>query len=131
MRRATRLFLLVAILAVPLSGCVSKAEHDMFAYTRQPLFASTFYVDASEEVDVKQFRVEDGSIFQLQFQVWVNMTAGAAHVEVVDPQGRVAITTTESVDRMLMVELGVWEVRVKSDDGQPAEGQVGVLVTRG
>lgn len=125
MRRAALLVLVAALL---LAGCTAKGE-DPFAYTKKPLYTGGFdLARLAGETDQQQFRVGDGSIAAIRIQVWVNATAGGAQVQILDPSGRAAVTTTESVDKTVPVNLGAWTVVV---DGEPAAaGHVGILVTR-
>lgn len=123
MRRA------LVVLAVLAAGCAGRAE-DPFAYMHKPLYTGGFELDRMPaEGEQQAFRVEDGSLVRLRLQVWVNATAGGARVEVLDPQGRVALDTTATAQRSVPMELGVWTVRVTPAEG--AAGHVGVRVTRG
>lgn len=127
MRSLTLTLALAAALA--LAGCAARGDDDPFAYMRKPLYASSF--DLSELQGTSKthgFDVEDGSIAQLQVQVWVNATAGDARVVLRDPSGVVAMDTTTSKSMRFGLDLGRWTVTVEGSQG--AAGDVGVMVTR-
>lgn len=119
----------VLVLALLFAGCTAKGEDDPFAYTRKPLYTGGFDLERiAGQSDQQQFRVGDGSIAALKVQVWVNATAGGGEVQLLDPSGRVVLTTTQTTEQRVPVNLGAWTVNVK---GQPAStGHVSVLVTR-
>lgn len=120
--------LLVLALLLPMAGCIAKANHDPFAYTRKPLYTGGFELDGLAGTDEQEFRVEDGSISRVHVRVWVNATAGGARVEIVDPSGRVVMQATDDAQAAFPLELGVWRVRV-TPEGEAA-GHVSVLATR-
>jgi hypothetical protein len=119
---------LVLVLASAAAGCTARGQ-DPFAYTKKPLFASTFHLAGTDAGDRQSFFVEDGSIGRIAAQVWLNVTSGAARVEFVDPSGRTVWITDASASGPLPVELGAWQVRVTPTQPETL-GSVGVLVTR-
>lgn len=128
-----RLSVLLLVPALALAGCAANAQ-DPFAYAKKPLYTGHFDLEplAGGKTDSQQFRVEDGSIGHVNVRIWVNATAGAAKVDVIDPSGRTVLSTTTDAERSFPLNLGVWTVVVS---GAPAEegglaGGVGVLVTR-
>lgn len=131
--RAPGRLLTLLLPALVLAGCSAGAD-DPFAYTRKPLYTGYFDLDplAGGKTDSQEFRVEDGSIGRIHVQVWINATAGRGQVDLVDPSGRTALTTTSSTTQSYPLTLGVWKVVVRGEpDGGALAGHVGVLVTRG
>lgn len=120
---------LLLLAALLLAGCTAQGE-DPFAYTRKPLYTGGFdlaKLDGGEET--QQFRVGDGSIGAIRLQIWVNATEGGATVTILDPSGRVVLTTDSTRETSVPVNLGAWTVKIQ---GQPnSSGHVGILVTRG
>ena len=127
MRRTPALLALAVMLTM--AGCIAKANHDPYAYTRKPLYTGGFDLDGRTAADEQQFRVEDGSIARVRAQVWVNATAGGALVEITDPSGRTVMSVTDDGEMGFPLHLGVWTVRV-TPQGE-STGHVSVLVTRG
>ena len=125
--RPTRVLALAAMLTM--AGCIAKANQDPFAYTRKPLYTGGFDLDGLQAADQQEFRVEDGSISRVHARVWVNATAGGAHVEIMDPSGRTVLSVTDDAEMAFPLALGVWTVRV-TPEGEAA-GHVSILVTRG
>lgn len=123
-----RLALLIAplLLASAFAGCAARGDDDPFAYMRKPLYASSY--DLADAPIDDRFWVSDGSIAQVQVQVWVNVTEGDARVRVIDPAGHVSIDTTASTMQRFALRLGEWRVEVEASEG--AVGEVGILATR-
>lgn len=120
-------FLLLA--AVLAAGCAASGDQDPWAYTRKPLYASGFQLDAiAGGEDTQQFRVQDGSIASIRMQVWINATHGGGSVTITDPAGRVALQTSETTERETPLNLGQWTIRAEGLPG--SEGVIHVLVTR-
>lgn len=128
MRRT--LFALVALGL--LSGCVARGE-DPFAYTKKPLYVSTFDLARLDDRPSEQgFRVEDGSIGAQHFEIYVNATKGGALVEIHDPAGALVISTTETTKTSIPLHLGAWRVTVtpQPDENDQIEGKINIYVTR-
>lgn len=128
MRPALTLLTLAALFA---AGCSARGDDDPFAYIRKPLYTGSFDLEQLGENHTasQRFWVTDGSIGAIKVQVWVNATAGAAVVKVLDPDGNVAMATDEARSDQFPLALGDWSVVVEGT--QDAKGMVGVFVTRG
>lgn len=127
MRPALTLLTLAALFA---AGCSARGDDDPFAYIRKPLYTGSFDLEhlGENHTASQRFWVTDGSIGSIKVQVWVNATAGAAVVKVMDPDGNVALSSDESTSSRFPLALGDWTVVVEGT--QDAKGNVGVLVTR-
>lgn len=129
MRTRTLALALMLAAAAVLAGCAARGDEDPLAYMRKALYASSFDLERTQETPITQkFWVTDGSIAQIQVQVWVNATAGEARVLVKDPSGNVALSTTESTTSRYGLALGEWTVTVEGS--VDAAGDVGIMVTR-
>lgn len=126
MRQALVLLVLVALVA----GCTATGEQDPFAYTKKPLYTGGFKLEQlGAETATQEFRVTDGSIATIRMLVWVNATAGGGTVSITDPSGKSVLTTSDTTERSVPLNLGAWKVAVTGEEG--AAGIVHVLVVRG
>lgn len=122
-----RIVLLLAV-AVALAGCTASGE-DPFAYTKKPLYAGGFdLARIAGTTDSQEFRVTDGSIAGIDVRVWINATAGGAHVKLINPSGAVAYETSATDAKAIPMELGVWRVEVDAPAG--SAGILHILATR-
>lgn len=125
-----RLALVLLVLAALVTGCTASGDQDPFAYAKKPLYAGGFKLERlGANTETQEFRVTDGSIASIHMLVWVNATAGGATVSIADPSGRTVLTTSETMERSVPLNLGAWKVSVTGQEG--AAGIVHVLVVRG
>jgi hypothetical protein len=125
-----RAALALLIPALFLAGCTATGDSDPFAYARKPLYTGGFEIaEIGEDGDSQTFRVTDGSIASVRMLVWVNASAGGATVTIADPAGSTMMTTSETAERSVPLNLGVWTVDLQARP--ESVGLVHILVVRG
>lgn len=126
--RSPTLLLALAV-ALVTAGCAARGNDDPFAYMQKPIHIDKFdLAETANDSITRQFWVTDGSIKQIQIQVWVNNTAGDARVVIKDPAGYETINTTASTMHRFGLNLGAWSITVSGSED--AAGDVGVVIVR-